>query len=113
MNEGQPSECVGSLLVHQSDMKELSEATARQGDGVECVGSLLVHSSDVQELSESSPALPAVNLKQRISVGTLLVTSEDIRSPGKTEGGVSIQKRITNKMTGPSPPDDEADTWAD
>ena len=85
-NDQQPTECVGSLLVHQSDMKELSAATNQ--DQIECVGSLLVSSSDVQHLSEqSSPSsLPAVHLKQRISVGTLLVTPEDVRSPDDDHG---------------------------
>ena len=58
-------ECVGSLLVHQSDMKELAEASDKKAG--ECVGSLLVHAEDVQELSstattteETKPAGPSL-----------------------------------------------------
>jgi hypothetical protein len=42
-------ELVGSLLVHSSDLKELSTKTECPKD--ECVGTLLVHQCDVQELS--------------------------------------------------------------
>ena len=114
MNDTQPTECVGSLLVHQSDMKELS-AASNHDPAVECVGSLLVPTNYVKELSDpASPSLPSVNLKQRISVGTLLVTPEDVRSPEQAHtGAVTLQKRITNTLTGPSPPDEEAETWAD
>jgi hypothetical protein len=109
------TECVGTLLVHSSDLQELSEAI-KNDDPVECVGSLLVHSSNIQELSEGASMLPAVNLRQRVTAGTLLVKSDDLRSPedNHTQQGVSIQKRlITNKLNGPAPSDEEADSWAD
>lgn len=48
-------ECVGSLLIHQSDMKELSSSSSSSSNNnVECVGSLVVPSKDMQELTESS-----------------------------------------------------------
>ena len=116
-----PTECFGTLLVHSSDMKEFSERTQNDdGSPVECVGSLLVHSTDVQELSEKTTIpieLPTVNLRQRVTAGTLLVKPDDVRSPEEEDhgkkGGVSIQKRLTNTLQGPAPGDDEADTWAD
>ena len=70
-------ECVGSLLVHSSDLQELSEEAAlgNKGDAkttIECVGSLVVPSHDVEELSEAKS--PQVNLQKRVTaVGTLLV----------------------------------------
>lgn len=65
--------------------------------------------------------LPTVNLRQRVTAGTLLVKPDDLRSETHEEhrattnnsGGVSLQKRLSNTLTGPAPADDEADTWAD
>ncbi|KAG7354056.1 hypothetical protein IV203_003412 [Nitzschia inconspicua] len=110
------TECVGTLLVPSSNLKELSAAT--NNDVVECVGSLLVHTSDVQELSSMSVAstLPTVNLRQRVTAGTLLVKSDDLRSPDQernTENNVSFRKRLTKRLNGPAPADEEADSWAD
>ena len=40
----------------------------KNADKVECVGTLLVHTSDVQELSEApAPHLPEVNIKKRVT----------------------------------------------
>jgi hypothetical protein len=107
-------ECVGTLLVPSSDLKELSQANSQEQ--VECVGSLLVHTSDVQELTDLAPGLPEVNLQKRVTVGTLLVTQSDLESPKEDtlkEKVVSIQRSATKRMTGPAPGDDESDTWAD
>ena len=76
-----------------------------------CVGSLLVPSSDVQELTQ-------VKLKKRatVPVGTLLVPPQDLSSSSDRDGelpATSLQRRITNKLTGPAPPDSEAESWAD
>jgi len=74
-------ECVGSLLVHSSDVQELTDEAALGNKGnakntVECVGSLVVPSHDVEELSDVK--LPEVNLKKRVTaVGTLLVPTDD------------------------------------
>lgn len=73
-------ECVGSLLVHSSDVKELADAPlGNHGDvknTIECVGSLLVESKEVEELSDAQS--PQVNLKKRATaVGTLLVSVDD------------------------------------
>jgi hypothetical protein len=110
-------ECVGTLLVHSSDLQGLSGET-RRNEEVECVGSLLVHSSDVKELSsDRTPVvLPQVNLRSRVTVGTLLVASNDLRSPEEDkmrDKAISIQRRYTDRMTGPAPGDDESDSWAD
>ena len=77
-------ECVGSLLVHSSDLQELSSSSSPK---TECVGSMLVQSSDMQELSDSSPNphfpdmhLPAINLQKRVTVGTLLVQQDDLET---------------------------------
>ena len=76
----------------------------------ECVGSLLIPASDVQELSD-------VKLQRRVTVGTLLVPARDLQELSMdhpVEGPVkSLQRRITNKLTGPPPPDAEAESWAD
>jgi hypothetical protein len=117
-----PTECIGTLLVHSSDVKELSGiGMTKNHDEVECVGSLLVHSSDVKELSEKASEsffVPTVNLRQRVTAGTLLVKPDDLRSPDRNasdnaEGGDSIQKRLTNTLSGPPPADSEVDSWAD
>mmetsp|Transcript_6167 Transcript_6167/g.11253 ORF Transcript_6167/g.11253 Transcript_6167/m.11253 type:complete len:87 (+) Transcript_6167:1378-1638(+) len=75
-------ECVGSLLVHSTDVKELSDAPlGNHGDAkntIECVGTLVVNSNEVEELSEPTQSSPSVNLKKRATaVGTLLVSVDD------------------------------------
>lgn len=66
MSKSNPSECVGSLLVHSSDVQELSEVHHGNLDARvvhqiadtikdelkhdECIGSLLIHTDDMQEL---------------------------------------------------------------
>ena len=86
-------ECVGSLLVHSTDVQELSQMKeASMKDKVECVGSLLVHSTDMQELMMEDQAA-----KQ----------AEDMTdSP-------SLVRRITKQLQGPAPDDAEVETWAD
>eukprot|EP00547_Thalassionema_nitzschioides_P006126 CAMPEP_0194214618 /NCGR_PEP_ID=MMETSP0156-20130528/15936_1 /TAXON_ID=33649 /ORGANISM="Thalassionema nitzschioides, Strain L26-B" /LENGTH=78 /DNA_ID=CAMNT_0038942919 /DNA_START=113 /DNA_END=349 /DNA_ORIENTATION=+ len=74
-------------------------------DKVECVGSLLVHSSDLQELS--STALASPECAELIEQRKLQVKPEH-KAPK-----VSLRRRITEKMAGPAPKDEEADTWAD
>jgi hypothetical protein len=79
--ESDQVECVGSLLVHSSDVQELTDEAAlgNKGDAkntIECVGSLVVPSQEVEELNDVK--LPEVNLKKRVTaVGTLLVPSDD------------------------------------
>jgi len=53
-------ECVGSLLVHSSDVQELTNTPSKRTQD-ECVGTLLVHQTDVQELSD----VPVSNLVRR------------------------------------------------
>lgn len=109
-------ESVGTLLVHSKDMQELSSITPFSD---ECVGSLLVHQADVQELGEMpTPEVPEVNLKKRVSAGTLLVPTSDLRSPQQqnnqgTPPKASLARRITDRLNGPAPRDEEADSWAD
>ena len=93
-------------------------------DQVECVGTLLVHSSDVQELSANTKTIEessASNLQRRVTAGTLLVPSSDLRSPvekqeehhDESSPKGSLRRRITEKLTSPAPPDEDADNWAD
>lgn len=76
-------ECVGSLLVHTSDVQELSDEAplGNKGDAkntIECVGSLVVPSQEVEELSGAK--LPEVNLQKRVTaVGTLLIPNDDAK----------------------------------
>ena len=97
-------ECVGSLLVPTSDMKELSEvdppiainnnqmtmmhmSAPNLSHDVECVGSLVLPTHDIKELSDAGPLTPTggttstSNLKRRVTVGTLLVSTDDLQSP--------------------------------
>jgi hypothetical protein len=108
-------EAVGTLLVHQSDMKELSQASPREAD--EAVGTLLVHQSDMKELSSAEkPHLPEVNLTKRVTVGTLLVTPQDLEStPEEKQQEASIRRRITEALHKPPPDDgdDPVDQWRD
>jgi len=93
-------ECVGTLLVHQSDMQELSKASPSPTQ-TECVGSLLVASNDMKELSEApaSPASPE-NSKNTKTTPTLV-------------------KRLTERMrnaewqSGASPDDEDPAFWVD
>lgn len=83
-------ECVGSLLVHTSDMKEFGEMThtdmphidmpnVNVSHDVECVGSLLVATNDVKELADvKMPTVSSPNIQRRVTVGTLLVPTEDL-----------------------------------
>ena len=103
---------------------------------LECVGTLLVPAHDVQELSDVpstfSPQAAAVNLKKRgTAVGTLMVPFKvvlphNIPKKGHAGDGAastgtdstssqlsSLQRKLTDKMTGPPPDDAEADSWAD
>ena len=81
-------ECVGSLLVHTSDMKEFGELThtdvphimpnVNVSHDVECVGSLLVATNDVKELSDVKAPTASPTIKRRVTVGTLLVNTDDL-----------------------------------
>ena len=105
-------ECVGTLLVHSKDVQELSVPVPATRD--ECVGSLLVHQSDVQEVSAAEDPGFAVNLQKRVSAGTLLVPSSDLQSPQQDSAPQgSLRRRITDRLNGPPPKDDEADKWVD
>ena len=66
-NQDDPVECVGSLLVHTSDVQELSESPPEPKD--EMVGSLLVSQKDVQELTTEADATATktVNLAKRLT----------------------------------------------
>lgn len=74
---------------------------------VECVGTLLVHSSDVQELSDApAPHLPEVNLKKRMT--EFLGGKEDPAAPKEEKApGPSLRRRITDRMNGPATPTEE------
>jgi hypothetical protein len=92
------SECVGSLLVHSKDLHH--------------------HHGDVATMSEMS-RLPIV-LQKRPSVGTLLVSSNELQFPAGSPiterlgvASTNLRKRVTARMAGPAPKDEEADTWAD
>ena len=89
-----PDECVGSLLVHQQDMRELSSPTRVTR---EAVGSLLVPLSDMKELSGQEEIKPAV------------VDAEDEWK----QPPVTLIRRITKTMMGPPPDDADSDLWAD
>ena len=98
-------ECVGTLLVHQSDMKELSAATNNKNEAPkEAVGSLTVSQSEMQELSESTKEATA----NKEAVGTLLVSSGDMEelSTQKKSGGEGLVRRITKKIDKAEPYDD-------
>ena len=90
-------------LMGQSPQDLVPNMTTNHPD--ECVGTLLVHPQDVQELS-------SVKVAKRPTVGTLLVPSQDLQelteSPPST-----LRRRITDRMNGPAPKDEDADTWAD
>lgn len=78
-------ECVGSLLIHSTDVQELTDKAVpvEIPDGMtpsgEMVGSLLVQPSDVQELSEKAAKLPegTSNLVKRVTERV----AEDVHSP--------------------------------
>jgi hypothetical protein len=69
----------------------------------------------------STPSFPEVYLKNRVTAGTLLVSSTDLKSPKeepvpKQDGpdtSPTLRNRITNHLNGPAPANSEADTWAD
>ena len=61
-NNNQKDECVGTLLVHASDVQELSTVPTNISRD-ECVGTLLVHQTDVQELS----TVPVSKLARRVT----------------------------------------------
>jgi hypothetical protein len=89
MSNSKPDECVGSLLVHQQDMRELSSKTLTGQH--EAVGTLLVNPSELKELSSKAN------------------TSNDQNGDSKQEGG--LLRRITKKLNEPAPDMDEADLW--
>ena len=108
-------ECVGTMLFHSSDLQELSESYSGTKD--ECVGTLLVHQSDVQGLSSSPPAafpevhMPQVNLRKRVTAGTLLVYPADLKTDEKPPHGETtigkLQKRVTKALDNVPPSDDD------
>lgn len=111
-------ECVGTLLVHQSDLKELSNASPKKTD--ECVGTLLVHSSDVQELSSDRPN------ERDECVGTLLVHQSDMKElssmsnhsdredPNTSKPTPTLVRRVTDAMRNFEPDDDDDPSkWLD
>jgi hypothetical protein len=77
--------------------------------------------TDLQELSStSSPKSPAglVNIKKRVTVGSLLVQSSDLNTtpqdkPLPESSVKTLRRRITKHLQGPAPDDSEADSWAD
>jgi hypothetical protein len=85
-----PDECIGTLLVHQHDMQELSAKT-KDDEGCEAVGTLLVHKSDMKEF-----------------------TNVD-HSTGSGDGGSNetggLVHRITKRLNEPAPDMDEAERW--
>jgi hypothetical protein len=85
-------ECVGTLLVHQQDMLDLSGSGSSRVTR-EAVGTLLVPQSDMKELSAHEAKADA---------------NDDTEEPK-----VTLMRRITKTMTGPPPDDDSADIWAD
>ena len=135
-----PDEAVGTLLVHQQDLKELSQASsllptssaaARQKEKAvpdEAVGTLLVHQTDLQELSNAAAAPTKIvgmpdsmhhyYLQEREAVGTLLVEPADLKStPEQQEKVANIRRKITESFNRPAPEggDDEPtqeDEWA-
>ena len=92
---------------------------------VECVGSLLVHASDLQELSVATKTaaspIQTVNLKKRTTAGTLLINSEDLATPKSNKGpdaahdtdaSPGLVRRVTERLSGPAAPRDETD-WTE
>ena len=106
-------ECVGSLLVPSRDVQELSLENRTTS---ECVGSLLVDSKDIQELG-SSPMMASsftqVNLQKRVTVGTLLVPPDDLKTTHEESSSPSLARRVTERLQGPPPDDADTDMWAD
>lgn len=90
MSSAPPNECVGTLLVHQRDMMDLT-AQVKDDDKVEAVGTLLVHTKDLQELSQST---------------TIRNGSED-----ESDNPGGLIRRITKTLNAPAPDVDEADLW--
>lgn len=84
----------------------------------ESVGSLLLPSTDLQELSSSPKSPGLVNLKKRVTVGSLLVQSSDLntRHQDASASGstvTSLRRRISENLKGPPPCDSDAACWAD
>ena len=84
----------------------------------EAVGTLLVHQKDLQELSKSGPPMspPQVNLKKRVTVGTLLVPPSDLEStPEEKVMEANIKRRVTkavnDALNAPPPDVDDPSQW--
>jgi hypothetical protein len=115
-----------SILIDTKASKRIITTTmssnANRPHVDECVGTLLIPSTDLQELSHtSSPksfAPGLVNIKKRVTVGSLMVQSSDLNTTPQDntlpESSVkTLQRRITKRLQGPAPDDSEADSWAD
>ena len=103
------NECVGSLIVHSSDMEELSEATKHQDHQLvdvvteelshdECVGTLLVHKEDMEEVTHEPTTHVVEDIKNELAhdecVGTLLVHKEDMEEVSGLGGGERIIEHL-------------------
>ena len=78
----------------------------------------MVHSKDVQEVSKGSPVLKKPTLPGRkATVGTLLLSPKELNSPVSENSEpltvASIRRRVTNRLNGPAPSDQDVETWAD
>lgn len=93
-----PDECVGSLLIHQRDMLDLSASSSKTTHN-EAVGTLLVSQSDMKELSHHE-------VKAACSDGTAV---DGTTAPSQS----NLIRRITKTMMGPPPDDDQCEIWAD
>ena len=95
-------------------------------DHPECVGSLIVHASDLHELEgehlnqhKGSPGGQEVTLqKRKTAVGTLMVPQSDLEThadapkDGKEPVMVRIRRRITEELAKPTSQGDELpDLW--
>ena len=76
-NNNDKNECVGTLLVHQSDVKELAEVPPPTHAHDECVGSLIVHQSDVQELGDV-PASQTLTRRVTEKVAQVIQNTEHV-----------------------------------
>ena len=134
-------ECVGSLIVHSQDVRELSGMPTTYTTSSEpnvCVGSVLLPSHDVQELDSvhmpttmAAAVSPDVtkDLKKRPTAGTILLpppllhpehvsnktSRDDSGIDQEKSSSPSLMRRITKKLMEPASPDADEDYqfWTD
>uniref|UniRef100_A0A7R9W6Y9 Uncharacterized protein n=1 Tax=Pseudictyota dubia TaxID=2749911 RepID=A0A7R9W6Y9_9STRA len=105
-NQKENLECVGSLVVNSSDVRELTHS-----ENLECVGSLVVPSSDLKELQTRATKALKDELKKDECIGTLLVHKSDLQELSDGQESPSLRRRITDHMNNiPEPTPEELET---